>query len=100
MRIFQEKKSQNFSTLHHLPSEYDISTIVAPNQTRPGSLETRHLVLSMHIKYEENKARKGLRTATRKLGQKSKKDKKRSNEMAKNGRLALVYQDTLMLAAP
>ena len=54
------KNVKNFSTLHHLPSKCDISTNIAPNQTRPGPLETRHLDNSVHIKFKENRAQKGL----------------------------------------
>lgn len=61
--------------LRHLPSEYNISTIVVPNWTRLEPLETRHLEFSMNIKSEEKGVRKGLQTATRKLIQKSEKDK-------------------------
>ena len=53
---FSREDVQNFSALIHLPSEHDISTIVAPTQMRSEPLETRHLDLSMHIKFEENGA--------------------------------------------
>ena len=51
---------------------------------RPRPLETRHLELSVHIKFEENKARKFLQTALQRLGQKSEKTKKADDE-AKRG---------------
>ena len=66
--------SQNFSTLHKLPSKHEILTTIAPNRTRLGLLETRHPELSRHIKFEENRARKGFQTAVQRLGQKSEKD--------------------------
>ena len=53
---FSRKNVQNFSNFHHLPSKRDISMTIAPNQTRHGPLETRHLELSVHTKSEENKA--------------------------------------------
>ena len=74
IQFFEEKTSQNFSTLHQLPSEHEILTTVAPNRTRSGLLETRHSELSRHINFEENRARKGLQTAVQISGQKSKKD--------------------------
>ena len=63
--------------LRHIPSKHDISTTIAPNRARLGPLETRHQELSVHIKFEENRNRKGLQTAARRSGQISKKDKKR-----------------------
>ena len=62
IHFFQEKRSQNFSTLRHIPSEHDILTTIAPNQMRLEPLEIRHLELSKHIKFEKNGAQKGLQT--------------------------------------
>ena len=59
----------------HIPSERNILMTLAPNQ-RPGPLETGHLELSMHMKFKENGARKGLQTAAQRSGQKLEKDKK------------------------
>ena len=56
-------------------------TTVTPNQTRLELLETRHLDLSVHIKYEENGAWKSLQTAAQRLGQKSEKEKKKKKQM-------------------
>ena len=52
---FSRKDVQNFSTLHHLPSECNISTTVALNQTKLKPLETRQLELSMHINSKKPK---------------------------------------------
>ena len=46
------------------------------NRTRSGPLEIRHPKLSVHIKFLENGAWKGLQRVTWRLGQKSKKYKK------------------------
>ena len=55
-------------------------------------METRHPEISVHIKFEENKAHKGLKKEARRLGQKSKKEKERLKRW-QNRRLALMYQD-------
>ena len=69
-------EDMNFSTLRHLPSERNILMTIAPNRMRERPLEIRHPELSVHIKFKENGTRKGLKTATRRLGQKSDKDEK------------------------
>lgn len=71
---FQEKRSQNFSALRHLPSEHDISMTVTPNQTRLGPLETIHPEISKHIHFEENGAQKGLQRVAQTSGQKLRKE--------------------------
>ena len=70
---FSRNNVQNFSALHHLPSECDISTIVAPHWTRPAPLKSRHPELSVHIKFEENRSQKGHQTTAQISGQKLEK---------------------------
>ena len=54
---------------------------IAPNRARLGLLEIIHLDLFVNIKFEGNKARKGLQTAVRKSGQIFKKKKKEKRLM-------------------
>ena len=49
---------------------------ITSNRMRPRLLKTRHPEIYVHIKFEENGARKGLQTVMQILGQKSEKDKK------------------------
>ena len=65
---------------------------VAPNRMRLGLLETRHPELSVHIKYEEKGAWKGLQTAAQKLSQNT-----LMLATPCHGWVALVYPDTLMI---
>ena len=58
IQSLKKKMFQNFLALHHLPFKRHISTTVAPNLARSGSFETRHLELSKHINFEENRAQK------------------------------------------
>ena len=62
--------------MRHISSGCHISTTVAPNLARPGPLETRHPIISRHIKFEEKRVKKGLQTATQSSDQKMKKKTK------------------------
>ena len=75
---FSREDIRNFLALRHLPSEHNISTTIAPNQTKLEPLETIHPELFMHIKFEENGARKGLQIVMGKLGRN--KISKKKNE--------------------
>ena len=69
-KFFLRKNVTEFPTLHHLPSGGDILMTIALNLTKLEPIGTRHPYLFRDINFEENGARKGLKTAVWKSDQK------------------------------
>ena len=74
--FFKKKRHRIFLALCHLPSESDILTTVAPNQTRLGPLETQHPELFRNIKFEEEKSSERPSNSYTKIGLEIKKKMK------------------------